>query len=114
MLTGLASAPVYRLRPSTSVDSVGDEVTSWESPTRAAIPRAQFDDRHGTRAADNSGDRVASDAWLYIVGRYDITVADRVEYRGQIWRIDGHPVVHVSLATGPLVEARLKRIETTR
>ena len=111
----VSSTVASAVAPTSAITAPGTPTRSARrSATRAAIPRAQFDDRHGTRAADNSGDRVASDAWLYIVGRYDITVADRVEYRGQIWRIDGHPVVHVSLATGPLVEARLKRIETTR
>jgi hypothetical protein len=108
VLTAIASpSPIYRLRPGSRVDSVGDTVTSWDAPTRSVIPRSTFDD------GPSSGGypRIAGTADLHIVGRFDLTSADRVEYRGEVWRISGRPVTLRSLASGDLTHAALTRFE---
>ncbi|UVK59027.1 head-to-tail stopper [Microbacterium phage Cen1621] len=110
MLTTLASpAPIYRLRPTTTTDSVGDPVTSWATPQRDLIPRAAFDDGTSTGEA-----RIEGTAELVIVGSFDLKAADRIEYGGEVWRIDGKPVVARSLVSGVLVHAKLVRVEVTR
>ncbi|QWY81831.1 head-to-tail stopper [Microbacterium phage Honk] len=111
MLTTIAStSPIYRLRPTEAVDSVGDTVTSWADPARALIPRATFDD------GPSSGGfpRTEGTAELHIVGRFDITSADRVEYLGEVWRIEGRVNVQRSLASGTLTSVRLSRVEARR
>ncbi|MEO2133384.1 MULTISPECIES: hypothetical protein [unclassified Microbacterium] len=111
MLTSITSPyPVYRLRPGRRTDSVGDEVTSWDTPTSKRIPRAVVDDAQG----GTTQGRIDGTADLLIIGAFDIVSGDRVEYRGEVWRIDGKPITRRSLATGDVVEVRLKRLEVTR
>lgn len=112
MLTTIATPTVYRLRPSTVLDSVGDPVLSWASPQRSPIPRAQVQETPGA-VAITVGVREEGEAVLLIVGRADLTAADRIEANGHVWRFETAPTARPSLASGVLTEALLKRIEVT-
>jgi hypothetical protein len=107
VLTSANVSPVTRLRPTPGVDSVGDRVLSWASPTRSPIPHASVTSL--TSAAD--GSRITGRGLLVIVGEFDLAATDRVEHEGRVWRIDGDPLIRRSLASGVLVEANLARVE---
>lgn len=112
MLTSIPGLPVYRLRPYERVDSVGDTVRSWDTPKRELIRRAQVQE---VTSRDTDGNVVVIDGErrLLIDGpRPDLTATDRVEYDGEVWRIDGKPLTRPGLAMGTHTVAKLIRHET--
>ena len=112
MLSSLSGPPVYRLRPAERVDSVGDVVRSWAEPDRARIPRAQVQEV-SSREADGTVVRLDGERRLLVDGpRPDLDATDRVEYLGEVWRVDGEPITKPGLAMGSHTVAKLIRHET--
>ncbi|WWV91842.1 head closure Hc1 [Microbacterium phage phiMiGM15] len=112
MLAGQSGAAVTRLRPGTTTDTYGDDVESWTAAERKRIPRAQLQRGPST---ETEGERrlLENEALLLIIGAFDLTEDDRVEFAGLVWRVEGTPLVRRSLATGTHVSARLSRVTTS-
>lgn len=112
MLGSIPGPPVYRLRPAERVDSVGDTVRSWTDPNRVRLKGADVQEV-SSREADGTVVRLDGERRLLIDGpRPDLTATDRIEYLGEVWRIDGEPLTKPALAIGTTTVARLIRHET--
>lgn len=110
MLFGSTKPPVFRLRPGTTTDSYGDPVESWDAPASVRLPRA---DVHGVVAeeTDAADRRVLTDYRdLFIPYAADLTAADRIQYLGKVWTIEGAPVVTRGLLIGAQTTAKLRLI----
>lgn len=107
------SAPdVTRLRARPAVDSYGDPVESWGDPLRDLLPGAQLQNA-GSVEADAALKRVlVNDRRLFIPYAADLTSEDRVEVLGEVWRVDGDPIVRRGLASSVYTTATLKRVTT--
>lgn len=112
MLGLLPGPPVYRLRAVDRVDSVGDTVRDWAEPARDVLKGADVQEV-SSREADGTIVRLDGERRLLIDGpRPDLTATDRIEYLGEVWRIDGEPLTKPALAMATLTVARLIRHET--
>lgn len=109
MILSSGSATAYRLRARVAEDSRGEVVRSWTDPERVRIPRATFRRRSSTELADVDGSRLAADAALYIVGAFDLEPDDRIEADGEVWRVDGEPLVRRGLGSQTFTSAALAR-----
>jgi hypothetical protein len=109
MLSLLPHEPVYRLRAVERADSVGDTVRTWDAPERTRIRGADIQEV----ASTSDGVTVVrsnNERRLLIDGpRPDLTELDRIEYRGEVWRIDGEPLTKPALAMDTLTVAKLVR-----
>ena len=111
MILGNRRGPkVYRLRPGTRTDGYGDPVEDWDAPVKVELKRATFDDV--TSAEEDGVVRrlVRNERQLFVPGKADLTLADRVEIEGVAWRVDGDPVVRRGLASGTYTTATLRRV----
>jgi head-tail adaptor len=99
-------AVIYRLRPTTSLDSLGDPVESWEAPERTRLRRAECQ----TAAEAETGLLLEHERRLFVAGVADLTAADRIEAEGETWLVDGTPVVRRALAAGTVTVAKLTRL----
>lgn len=110
LLTPYTLPTVYRLRAGMTVDSYGDPVESWTTPERTPLRGATVqnlsiveDDgvsRHITRRRKT----------LYAPGTVDLRKEDRIEADGEIWKVDGDPVIRAGLATTVYTTAELERV----
>lgn len=87
-----ATRTVYRLRAGKSTDLRGEETESWESSSRAPLKRASVqsastDEEAGTRRL------LRDERRLYLPYAADLRASDRVEINGEVWRVEGDPVV---------------------
>lgn len=101
--------PVYRLRPGTTRDYDGDLVESWDAPERQRLRGAVVHDvtsseKDGIVTRLTEGERL-----LLVPSAADLHRDDRVEVDGEIWRVDGDPVVRRSESMGTFTSAQLVR-----
>jgi hypothetical protein len=102
--------PVYRLIPRTAPDSYGDPVLSWADPDKDEIPGATWEDITSEEDANGNRRLVNNTRQLFVPGRGRLTQADRVEIRGEVWRIDGNPIDREGMALGVYTVAKLTRV----
>lgn len=112
MLTSSTATIAYRLRAGTKADSYGDLVESWAPAdvTRTRIRGASVQPPQTSEVTLLTGVKLSADRILLATGRVDLTATDRVEHKGEVYRIDGDPVTLPSLASGVLTVANLVRI----
>ncbi|AYN58490.1 head closure Hc1 [Arthrobacter phage Liebe] len=104
--------PVYRLRAGTTTDSYGDPVESWDAPDRVRLRGASVQD---VTVAEGEGvaRRVIRREWtLFAPGAVDLTADDRVEYEGDVWRVDGDPATKRGLGSAVYTVCALTRVTT--
>lgn len=110
LLTGYRPTTVYRLRASSTVDSFGDAVDDWASPARSPIVRAEVQ-RGGSVEVDGMLRKLTTqEARLMAPGALDLTEDDRVEADGELWEVDGPPIVRRALASPVYTLAMLRRV----
>lgn len=102
--------PVYRLRYRVGLDSYGDPTESWDSPDRSPLKGATWSDVEVEEAETASGRIVRKERRLRIPGAADLTEKDRVDLSGEVWRVDGPPLVRRGLALGVETVAVLRRL----
>lgn len=99
-------SPVYRLRATATTDSYGDPVDGWAAPERVRLHGAEVQPRKSAE----TGAILTDEAALYVKGRADLTEADRIEFGGTVYTVDGKPIVRRGLATGTTTSANLVRV----
>lgn len=87
---------VEHLRPGTRADTYGDVVADWSAPTRTRLPGARVEVRRSSDRRDGGRDVTDTDARLFVRGAPAIRPGDRVSVDGEIFEVDGVPVVHFS------------------
>lgn len=105
--------PVYRLRAGSGTDSYGDPVQSWDAPERVILRGATVQDISTVEDEGVAKRIVRGEKALFVPGAADVTVDDRIEYDGEVWRVNGDPAVKRGLATGVYTSAALDRITTS-
>lgn len=111
LLTDYRRAPsVYRLRPGTVTDSYGDPVESWTTPDRVLLRGATVQSVSVVEDEGTARHVIRGEKSLYAPGAVDLTAEDRIECDGQIWRVDGDPVVRRGLASTVYTTASLERV----
>lgn len=100
---------VARLRASATVDSYGDAVLSWASPTSTPIPGADVQTRTATEDTASARPVVREETVLFAPGAVDLTAADRVSVDGDVYTVDGKPEVRYGLGSEVYTVAALKR-----
>lgn len=109
LLTAYRKIPSsYRLRPGSGTDSYGDPVESWTTPERVLLRGAIVQDAK----SEETGAILRGEKVLLIPGKADLTEADRVEFDGEIWRVNGVPSVKAGLASREFTVASLTRSES--
>lgn len=109
---GTTTPAVYRLRSTSALDSDGDSVESWDTPERTLL-RAAVVQPVSTKEEDGVIRRLVSDEYLLLVpGFPDLKATDRVEYEGDVWRIDGTPIRRRAQGSGSYTTAPLTRVAT--
>lgn len=114
MLGALRSreTPLYRLRPTTTTDNYGDPLMSWKTPERTLLPGATTQPLTAEESDTLTAD-VARDTRKLVADRIlDLTATDRVEAEGDVWLIEGMPMLRSSIAMGATTTATLRRIAT--
>lgn len=112
LLTAYKVAPaVYRLRPGATEDSYGDPVESWDAPERVRLKGATLQDAHVYEAETESpvAHIVRGEKALFVPGVADLTEHDRIEVRGEVWRVNGVPTVRHGLGSASYTTAALTR-----
>lgn len=107
MLPSFARQTVTRLR-ATYIEQRGTSVRDWSNPDRLEIAGCSLQGSTGSTTWNDDRHPSAADATLYAPPGADIADADRIEYRGTVYAVDGIPVEWES-PTGAVdhVEARL-------
>lgn len=108
-----SSPPVYRLRAGLAQDSYGDPVESWDVPERVRLRGASVQD---VSVAEGEGvtRRVIRREWtLFAPGAVELTADDRVEYDGDVWRVDGDPATKRGLGSAVYTVCTLTRVTTS-
>ncbi|USL85082.1 head closure [Arthrobacter phage SWEP2] len=107
------STPVYRLRATVGQDSYGDPVESWDTPQRTRLRGASVQDV--SVVEDEGVDRrlIRGERVLFVRDHADVTAEDRIEYRGEVWRVAGDPVVKRGLASPVYTVCALERVTTS-
>ncbi|QNO12671.1 head-to-tail stopper [Arthrobacter phage Snek] len=101
--------PVYRLRAVAALDSYGDPIESWAAPAKTRLFGARVQDTK-TDEEDSTGRRIVrGEKTLFAPGVADLTEDDRIEYEGQIWRVNGVPSVRRGLGSLSFTTAYLTR-----
>lgn len=103
-------SPVYRLRAVIGTDSYGDPAESWDGPGRTPIRGARWEDVTSVEIDGQVRALIRSERTLFAPGAADLTANDRVEILGEVWRVEGDPVVHRGLA-GTHTTATLRRFD---
>jgi len=103
--------PIYRLRPGQTTDSYGDPVESWDAPERVRLRNADVQGISSEETDIATREALAMQRRLFVRGKADLREGDRIERKGEIWRVDGKPVVRRTLATGYYTRATLTRFE---
>lgn len=115
LLTGTTTRQkIYRLRPSTIEDYYGETTETWDPPQREQLHKATA--QAPTVVEEGSIARrvvVEGERRLYVPGRADLTSADRVEIDGEVWRVNGDPVVRSGLGSAVYTTAKLDQVETS-
>ncbi|WIC90159.1 head-to-tail stopper [Arthrobacter phage VroomVroom] len=90
--------PVYRLRAGITEDSYGDPVESWDTPDKVRLKRAvvQFD--QSAEDEDTARRILRTERVLIVPGVVDLTAEDRIEYKGETWKIQGEPATREGFA----------------
>jgi len=101
--------PVYKLTPRTVSDSYGDPVLSWDDADKDELPGATWEDVTSEEDANGNRRLVSNTRQLFVPGRCRITQQDRVEIRGEVWRVDGDPIDREGMAMGVYTVAKLTR-----
>ncbi|WVX87998.1 head-to-tail stopper [Arthrobacter phage TforTroy] len=111
LLSRYRRAPsVYRLAPGTTYDSYGDPVESWDTPERTLLRGAVVQDVSVVEEEGVARHVLQGQKRLYAPGRLPVTAADRIEVDGEVWEVDGDPVVREGLASTVYTTAALKRV----
>jgi len=100
LLNNYRLPPVYRLRAGITEDSYGDPVESWDVPDKVRLKRAvvQFD--QSEEDEDTARRVLRTERVLIVPGRADLTAEDRIEYEGEVYKIQGDPAIREGLAQG--------------
>jgi hypothetical protein len=110
LLTAYRQVPsVYRLRAGTATDSYGDPIESWTTPERVLLKGATVQDEK----SEEEGRVIRGEKVLFVPGEVDLTEGDRIEFRGEQWRVNGDPTVKAGLASRSFTTATLTRSEAT-
>jgi hypothetical protein len=107
------SPAIYRVRPRVTTDSYGDPVEDWSNPERLELKRAST---QAVTSTDSDGVTVhvsRNERKLFVPGTPDLVDSDRVEIKGEMWRVDGDPETRAGLAASTLTTAILTRLKTT-
>lgn len=112
MIFNATRAPkVYRIRAARSLDSYGDPVDDWDNPVRERLPRAILQAPSSVEV-DGTGKRlVTGERSLYAPYPLDLTAEDRIEVGGEVWRVDGDPIIRQGFAMGVYTTATLVRAD---
>lgn len=111
LLTAYTKTPaVYRLRAGVTTDSYGDPVESWDSPERFLLRGASVQTVSTVEDEGTTRHIIRGEKTLHAPGSPSLTSGDRIEVGGEIWRVDGDPVVRRGLASTVYTTASLERI----
>ena len=111
LLSASSSIPVTRLRAGVTLDSDGDPVESWATPTRVLLRGAKIQPVSSTED-DGARRLIEGEALLMVPGSPDLKATDRVEIDAEQWRVNGVPLVRRGLASGAYTSVALARIAT--
>jgi head-tail adaptor len=103
-------AAVFRQRATTTTDTYGDPVESWSSPSELRLRGAIVDSPESFEVEQPDSRRTTAERVLYVPGAPDVKETDRIRSGAEVWRVDGLPVVHRTLASGTYTLAELKRV----
>lgn len=110
--SSLIGPAVYRLRATSGTDSYGDPVEDWAEPERTKLRNAVVQVPKSEEDESPTANVVVADRVLVVDGVADLTSSDRIEYEGEIWRIDGEPVVRRGFVLGKQTSANLRRVSS--
>jgi hypothetical protein len=105
--------PVYRLRAGVGVDSYGDPVESWDAPDRLILRGATVQDLSTVEDEGPAKRVIRGEKVLFAPGLADVRAEDRIEHRGEVWKVNGDPIVKRGLASAPFTFAALDRVTTS-
>ena len=105
--------PVYRLRPGIGLDSYGDAVESWDTPERSILRGATIQDLSTVETEGPTRRVIRGEKVLFAPGLADVRAEDRIEHRGEVWKVNGDPIVKRGLASAPFTFAALDRVTTS-
>lgn len=111
LLLGYGPPRFVRLRAGTVPDTYGDPVESWdpEHVQRLPLPGARAQVRDVVEEEGLVHRVIRRERVLYMPGTPDVRAEDRIEEAGEVWRIDGDPVVRTRLSGPPETVATLTR-----
>lgn len=104
---------VTRLRAGIATDPYsGEPVHSWTTPARLPINGVAVEPRPSGEPVQDARNAVMSGFTLYMPRGADVTPADRVEVRGQVYAVLGEPADWRSPYTGwaPGVVVQVERV----
>lgn len=111
MIVETLQQSVFRLRASTGTDTYGDPVLDWTQPERIRLRNAIVGEPRNAEVEGGASRTLSGTRELRVLGLVDLTAADRIEDAGVVWRVEGEPRVHRSLAAGTFTAATLVRAE---
>lgn len=108
ILTSYRRAPsVYALTPGVTLDSYGDPVESWDTPTRTLLRGAVVQDVSVVEEEGVARHILRLQKRLYCPGDPGLSAASRIEVDGEVFKVDGDPVVRAGLASTVYTTAAL-------
>ncbi|WP_144722238.1 hypothetical protein [Cellulosimicrobium sp. TH-20] len=100
---------VFRLRPGTRTNGFGDVVEDWSTPERTRLHGAIVQDSNSVELPEGSRVRVVTRKTLFARGAPGLRATDRVEVDGEVFLVDGEPVVRRPRSRPVYTTADLKR-----
>lgn len=113
MLLNRTGPPVYTLRPGVVLDSYGDPSEDWANPVRARLKGATIQPVLSGDVTDSARTVLTDERVLFVAGNPPLSHDARVEYLGEVWRVDGTPALSRPLASGAYISATLRRVATS-
>lgn len=108
ILSNLAASPVYRLRASNRVNAYGDDVEDWTEPEKLRLRRAVVQEVSSEEVETGTRRLLTDERTLIVEGEPDLTADDRIEYRGDVWRVQGDPITRPALGSATQTVASLR------
>lgn len=99
---------ITRIRPSTTV-SRGSTVYDWSNPDELEIPECSVQPSSTTLSQDGRVQGVTDGLTVYAPEDADVQAGDRIRYRGNVYTINGDPLLWPGVARMQHMQLNLTR-----
>lgn len=99
---------ITRIRPSTTV-SRGSTIYDWSNPDELEIPECSVQPSSTTLSQDGRVQGVTDGLTVYAPEDADVQAGDRIRYRGNVYTINGDPLLWPGVARMQHMQLNLTR-----